>query len=119
MRRLLKRWWFWGLLIIPLIAVGSVSLIFPPQESADGKFKRIDNGMTNEQVVEIIGREPADVFPSHWSSSTHRELRELCRWTFDGTEIFVWFSNGRVTGRVLNPPPTIAHKLQAWIKRHI
>src|SRR5205807_3076309 len=59
MRALLKRWWFWGLLVSPFIVV-SWLVIFPPLEPSQKKFNQIKEGMTIDQVVEIIGSEDDD-----------------------------------------------------------
>jgi hypothetical protein len=54
MRKLLKRWWFWALLVSSFV-IGAGVMVLAPDEPSQAKFNRIKEGMTKEQTVAILG----------------------------------------------------------------
>jgi hypothetical protein len=54
-KKVLTRWWFWALLLIPCLGFAALIASFPLQESPETKFLRINKGMTRDQVAEAIG----------------------------------------------------------------
>ena len=62
MRWLLKRWWFWIGLVLLLGLAGSVALVYAnPSRITRANFGRIQDGMREEEIIEILG-EPESVF---------------------------------------------------------
>jgi hypothetical protein len=62
MRKLLKRWYVWLALLLLLGLSGSAALIYSSQSRiSQANFDRIQNGMTEDEVTEIIGEPDGQV----------------------------------------------------------
>jgi hypothetical protein len=67
MRSLLKRWWFWlgAFIILGLFSAGLTLIVVSRSEITQAKFDRIQEGMTEDEVINIIGEGPSSNV-SYW-----------------------------------------------------
>ena len=87
MRWLLKRWWFWAGALLLSVAIADGYFLFPPvgnDRITQANFDRIQDGMTFEEVIGILGYADQSV---HGYSLT---------WISGRIEITVWFKNKKV-----------------------
>jgi hypothetical protein len=85
-------------------------------------IERIENGMTQAEVEEILGSpgmlgRPWVAFPSDWGPvpPINAERVTMCLWDnpHDGINVAVFFDrDNRVTGRMSGPPETFLQKLR-------
>ena len=111
MRALLKRWWFWALLLSPLALVAGLLLF--PLDPTQRKFNRIKEGMTKAQIAEIME-----------SKGDDRDARSSHHRWYDNKNgiIYVQFDErGLAVYKLYRPPyrPTVIERIQSWLRRYI
>jgi hypothetical protein len=90
-----------GLLIAPF-----------PEDPLQMKVNQIHEGMTKEQVVEIIGSLPTWTTAQLGSSSC-----ETSHWSFGDAQIVVSFRDGRVEFSFRHPASRLSDKINLWMFR--
>src|SRR5215471_18455313 len=107
MRTLLKRWWFWALLLSPIALVAGLLLF--PLDPTQRKFNRIKDGMTKAQIAEIME-----------SKGEERDWSSHHRWFANGGIIYVQFdTRGLAVYKLYRPPyqPTVIERIRSWLRR--
>ena len=111
---------FWLFLLFVFILAGGILVAALSEDPVEQKFAKIQEGMTREQVVEIMGSEPTD---SHSSPKLHPfsevsdvKSEEKCNWRLRKSVVSVYVVNDKVIGAgFLSRSPTIIDKVRLWI----
>jgi len=111
MRSLLKRWWFWTLLIGVFVLIAWTVL---HEESPQLKAVQIKIGMTKEEVLEIMGSQPTLQVELIGTQPT-REY-ENYMWCDGSAKVVVTFKDKRVWNRQLHLPPNIFQRAIIWVR---
>ena len=99
------------MLTVPLIIFAAV-IVISHRDNGREKCQRIQNGMTEEQVLAIMGKQ-SDPVTRHVLPFFLRPHKEAS-WSFDDAAIIVEFNKeGRVTGRIIIEFPTLADQIQS------
>ena len=113
MRKLLKRWRFWLLLVSPfMLTAGLLIAPLPERDPLQAKVDKIQEGMTKAQVVETIGGLPTWTTPQSGPNSC-----ETSHWVFGNAQIVVVLNEGRVQYSFRHPASSLSDKIDRWLFR--
>jgi hypothetical protein len=105
MRRLLKRWWFWVLVLIGLAGVHlALFLIVGSEGRVTAKnFFRLRDGMKEQEVVCLLGKPTETVYGGWYSNGTKTTLLFRRRWVGRTGEIEMQCADGRCWNKQFTP----------------
>ena len=116
---LLKKWWFWVVLIVMGIFVSEIFL-FPPPPLSQQKFARIREGMTKAEVVDIMGSKESQSGTLKRRFDPETERTDFLQWFMDdGGSIDVYFHKDGTVHHASYWTPSarsVPEKLHAWWK---
>jgi hypothetical protein len=116
MQRLLKRWWFWVLITLPLIVVAGLPLL--SKDALRARFETIKVGMTTDQVVGIIGSQPTRTVQGVGFGQYVWDFEDALDTGCDGFVLVFFDDKWRVTSTVLSDPPMV-DRLWIWVSMHL
>ena len=104
-----RRVWIWSFVLFVVLVVGFVVML--PTTRALVQFHRINAGMTEQEVGELLGP-PTARFEYNVPGRAAWGMGDASRsWLIGEIHFSVWFKNDKVVGKLIHTDLPIAHRL--------